>query len=74
MAQRDPILVWVFVGPLSCNEWAVSGSRRRGSGRRQQKHVESWVLEALGALNWFNWAAAWFDGGEAFLGSGAWCS
>ena len=29
---------------------AVSGSRRRGSGRRQQKPVDSWVSEALGVL------------------------
>ena len=50
VAQRDPLLVLLFVESLSCNEWAVSGSRRRGSGRRQQKHIESWVSEALRAL------------------------
>ena len=54
VAQRDALPVPVFVCPLACNEWTVSGSRRRESGRRQQKHVESWVSEALGALNWLN--------------------
>ena len=37
---------------LSCNEWAVSGSRRRGSGRRQEKYVESCVSEAVGGPGW----------------------
>ena len=45
-------LVLGLVGPLSCNEWTVSGSRRRDSGHRQQKHVESWVSEVLGPLIW----------------------
>ena len=54
VAQRDPLLVLVFIGQFSCNEWAVSGSRRRGSGRRQQKYIESSVSEALGAWSWLN--------------------
>ena len=49
--------------PLGRFQW----SHRRDSDRRQQKHVQSWVSEALGALNWWNGTAAWFDHRKAYL-------